>query len=161
MTRTKNAPYDFNRAQLPPEDTNNGRNRAQEMEQRAGGPGLYRVQVVAFDRTQDKGRDDVTYDGRFATVVDARFYMGRRKQASQVHCSVWVRTRDGRYFAGNGSAGGWGYHKASAALDEALTSAGIKLAKPIHGCGDGAMKWALDAVAKAAGYARLPRTIID
>ena len=66
------------------------------------------------------------------------------------------------------SAGGYGYHKESAALDSAIKSAGIELygsnystwgdSKPdykrrahIGGCGNGSMLTALKAIARAAG----------
>ena len=108
------------------------------------------------------------------TIVDARLYMGRSKSASAVYCSIWVRNSDGYETSGKGTAGGYGYHKASAALASAISSAGIELfgspygrpvngdtpaqtrallKKPAHigGCGDGSMGCALLAIAYAAG----------
>lgn len=95
-----------------------------------------------------------------AEVVDARFWMSRRAGASVVYCSVWIRTRLGcadaptppRWLSGRGSAGGYGYHKESAAFADALRSAGIELERSVHGVGDQAIKDAMRAVARAAGY---------
>lgn len=64
--------------------------------------------------------------------------------------SVWVHGDSG--CAGHGTAGGYGYHRPSAALQEALTSAGIKLAQPIDGYGEQAMEDALLAIAEHLGY---------
>lgn len=100
------------------------------------------------------------------SIVTCRLYMGRSASASTVYCSLWVRGA-GVYSAGHGQAGGYGYHKTSAALSEAIKSAGIELFgdqyqrdnsrarnnKPAHigGCGADAMRGALVAIAKAAG----------
>ena len=53
-------------------------------------------------------------------AVIAKFYMPER--GSTVYCALWVGDRRGW-----GSAGGWGYHKQSAALSEAIRRAGIEL----------------------------------
>lgn len=94
------------------------------------------------------------------SVVVARWYMGRARSASVVHCSVWITARDGRSFAGHGSAGGYGYHKESAAFDEAVRSAGVSLKQSAHGAGDYAITSAMHAIAVACGYGRCPRTIV-
>lgn len=119
--------------------------------------------------------------GKIHHPVVARFYMGRSAQASTVYCSVWISKpgeirkdgegyTDGFYTSGRGSAGGYGYHKESAALASALSSAGVELygspygrdEKPVRmtakhrcyigGCGDRSMEDALKAVAVALGY---------
>lgn len=103
--------------------------------------------------------------GELCAIVEARFYMGRSSSASTVYCSLWVNGE--RYCSGTGKAGGYGYHKESAALAQAITSAGILLTganyshhegrvnfkKPayISGCGTGSMETALKAIARAAG----------
>lgn len=113
-------------------------------------------------------------DGQLHNFVTARFYMGRSASASVVYCCLWVHGKD-CYPSGKGSAGGWGYHKQSAALADAIRSAGIELycspyAHPVNGedmaawkkqertqrahiggCGEGSMIAALEAIAKAAG----------
>lgn len=52
--------------------------------------------------------------------------MGRSRNASTVYASIWVHA-NGHYLAGHGNAGGYGYHKESAAFQDAITSAGIQL----------------------------------
>ena len=112
------------------------------------------------------------YDGKTSlrAIVTARFYMGRSASASVVYCCLWVRgrTKAGEvYTSGAGTAGGYGYHKESAALATAIRSAEIELfgdqyqaddsrkrnKEParIDGCGSSAMDGALLAIAKAAG----------
>jgi len=114
------------------------------------------------------------------TVIDCRFYMGRSRTASAVHCSLWVTTKnefeDGwNTTSGRGTAGGYGYHKSSAAAASAIRNAGIELfGSPydhpvngdtpaqtrkmlkqhasISGCGTGSVECALSAIAYAAGY---------
>ena len=54
------------------------------------------------------------------------------------------------YCSGHGKAGGYGYHKESAALQEAIESAGIKLRSPIDGAGDSAVRGAMEAINRAA-----------
>lgn len=100
---------------------------------------------------------------------DARFYMGRSRTAATVYCTVWVHGyKDGQevYTSGTGRAGGYGYHKQSAALDAALRDAGVRLfGSPyagsdnedlskecsISGCGSSSMAAAAEAVAKEVG----------
>lgn len=66
--------------------------------------------------------------GEILEIATARFWMGRSRNASTVYCSIWVNDRKtGTFAAGNGAAGGYGYHKESAALASALSSAGIEL----------------------------------
>lgn len=142
--------HEGNIATLSEKEAENARNMSSERET------IETFAVVAFDQEQ---RDD-RYTQGIAEAVDARFYMGRRSSASVVYCSVWIRTRDGRHFSGRGSAGGYGYHKQSAALDSALRSAGVTLAVSISGVGDSAMTQALLAVARAAGYDGMPMRVI-
>lgn len=103
--------------------------------------------------------------GALCSIVEARFYMGRSASASTVYCALWVS--GDTYCSGRGKAGGYGYHKESAALAGAIRSAGIQLTganyehhegridykKPayISGCGAGSMRMALKAIARAAG----------
>ena len=48
--------------------------------------------------------------------------------------------------SGRGSAGGGGYHKESAALEDAFTSAGVKFEAHFGGAGEAAMARAIAAV---------------
>jgi len=66
-------------------------------------------------------------DGKPHEFVSCRCYMGRSRSASVVYASVWVHGVNNLYTSGRGSAGGGGYHKESAAVGEAITSAGIEL----------------------------------
>lgn len=61
--------------------------------------------------------------GEIKTIITARFYMGRSASSQTVFCCLWVNN----ICSGRGQAGGWGYHKESAALASAITSAGIEL----------------------------------
>ena len=69
--------------------------------------------------------------GQTREIVDARVYMGRSRNSSTVYASIWVHGADsaGReiYTTGRGAASGYGYHKESAAIASAISSAGIEL----------------------------------
>lgn len=107
------------------------------------------------------------YKGQFKTPITVTCWMGRSSQASVVYASIWVQTSKGAWCAGHGSAGGYGYHKESAAIQDAIDSAGIELFGDVYGgdnkerakkqayiggVGDTAIKYALEAIARAAGY---------
>lgn len=109
----------------------------------------------------------VTHKGAVIVPVEIRFYMGRSRSASTVYASIWVHdAKSNIYTSGKGSAGGWGYHKESAAAAEAISSAGIELwgspyagregdmKKRAHigGCGEQSVEEALRAIVKALGY---------
>ena len=88
-------------------------------------------------------------NGKMCEVVVARWYMARKSDgASPVYASIWTYGA-GFDISGHGRATGYGYHKASAALSEALDSAGIVLSERIDGLGDGASQRALEAIARA------------
>lgn len=53
-----------------------------------------------------------------------------------------------RWASGTGSAGGYGYHRPSAAVAEAFENSGVKLLNDISGRGDEAIREALEALAK-------------
>ena len=61
---------------------------------------------------------------------------------------LWVWGVDGPTIRGSGKAGGYGYHRPSAAADEAIRKAGITLALPIEGVGDEAIRGAMEAIAR-------------
>lgn len=114
-------------------------------------------------------------DGTIATLARVEWYMGRSKNSSVVYCNVWIPG----VCSGTGQAGGWGYHKESAAFADALKSAGVELyGSPysrredaelteerrqerahIGGCGSQSVDEALKAIALCLGYAE-PLTII-
>ena len=88
-------------------------------------------------------------NGKMREVVIARWYMARKSDgASPVYASIWTYGA-GFGISGHGRATGYGYHKASAALSTALESAGIVLSERIGGLGDGAIRRALEAIARA------------
>jgi hypothetical protein len=65
-------------------------------------------------------------NGEMREIVTARAYMGRSRTASTVYASIWVHAGE-LSASGKGSAGGYGYHKESAAFQDAIRSAGIEL----------------------------------
>ncbi len=89
---------------------------------------------------------------KFVTAVDARFYMGRSGNASTVYCSVWIHGKAGEYCSGRAQAGGYGYHKESAALEMALESAGYHFNDHWGGSGESAMNRAILTVARYVGW---------
>lgn len=123
-----------------------------------------------------------TKDG-IKELVTVRWYMGRASSASVVYCCIWVHGQS-FWISGKGQAGGYGYHKSSAAFQDAITSAGIKLVgSPYHGtkvvyekwdgekrvqrkqdfkrecsiagCGDTASEDAIKAICEALGYKKI------
>ena len=100
-------------------------------------------------------------NGKMCEVVVARWYMARKSDgASPVYASIWTYGA-GFVISGHGRATGYGYHKASAALSEALDSAGIVLSERIGGLGDGATRSALEAIARAIAGDAADILIID
>jgi hypothetical protein len=92
-----------------------------------------------------------------AELITVRTYMGRSNSASVVYASVWCHFPNdtgtpGCYAAGHGSAGGYGYHKSSAAIHSALRDAGFKFKREIAGVGESAVRDALTAIARHFGY---------
>jgi len=127
-----------------------------------------------FRRITDKTLNSVmvAVTNKYPTgAVIAKFYMSPR--GSAVHCALWV----GGERRGWGTAGGWGYHKHSAALSEAMGRAGVELygnpygegrgdetfpkGKPVHidGRGHGSMVDAMQAMARAHTGERKVRVI--
>lgn len=97
----------------------------------------------------------------FSVTVKASLYSGASSQTNTIYCNLWAWGPD-RYHHGHGKAGGYGYHKQSAALDAAIRSAGITLtgdeyggpgpgdgSGSIAGRGEGSMEAALIAIARA------------
>ena len=96
---------------------------------------------------------NVVTDG-LKEVITVRCYMGRSASASTVYASIWVNAPD-IHTSGKGKAGGYGYHKASAAVADAISSAGITLDTNISGVGNSAIRDALTAIANALGFERV------
>lgn len=76
------------------------------------------------------------------SICELRIYA---TQARHYAC-FWLHGDD--YRSGGGWAGGYGYHRASAAACEALEKAGITLDESISGRGDSAIEEALLAIGK-------------
>jgi hypothetical protein len=105
------------KAVLPKENISNAYNYAREKET------VETQTVIAF------------YKGELREIVNARWYMARKSDgASPVYCSIWVNGWHGKKatVTGKGTAGGYGYHKPSQALESAISSAGIKLYGVTH-----------------------------
>ena len=118
-------------ATLPPTTQSNGKNLSRQKEMVSA---MSAVAVI---------------NGKMREVVVARWYMARKSDgASPVYASIWTYGA-GFGISGHGRATGYGYHKASAALSTALESAGIVLSERIDGLGDGAIRRALEAIARA------------
>ena len=100
--------------------------------------------------------------GELREVITVKCYMGRSASASVVHAVMWVKCADGHWTSGSGSAGGYGYHKESAAIADAIKSAGIDLQDlendrkdhwfDLSGTGDSYYPQVFEAIARAAGY---------
>jgi hypothetical protein len=97
-------------------------------------------------------------DGTLRELVTVRWYRSyRASPESPEYCSVWVSPRDNSHTSGRGTSRGHGIHTASAALQNALISAGVELQDRagarvyIDGKGEGAMRTALAAIATTCG----------
>lgn len=89
------------------------------------------------------------YEGKndLKPIVELRLYgTGNTNSAA-----IWVRGEN-IHTSGTGSAGGYGYHRPSAAASEAIRNAGIVLDKDISGVGDSAIEAAVKAIAEMCGY---------
>ena len=93
------------------------------------------------------------YDGKpcLHELIQLRIYW----TDSRAYACIWIHGGKNKFYAsGSGFAGGYGYHKESAATEEALTSAGIVIdyRDSISGRGESAMESALMAIARKLGY---------
>jgi hypothetical protein len=91
------------------------------------------------------------HDGSAHAVICARLYgTGKMNFAA-----LWINHAPGNlHTSGTGSAGGYGYHRPSAALGEAIRNTGFELSESISGRGESAMREALLAIAAAIGIER-------
>jgi hypothetical protein len=138
------------KATMPTEPQSNGHNYAREKEKHAS------YTVIAYK------------NGEFHEPVELCCYSGRSRNASVHYATIWLHG-DKINSSGSGSAGGSGYHKDSAAADEAIRSAGIKLhhcsgdrkgeRAYISGVGERAIREALGAIARAMGFRKF--TIVE
>ena len=112
-----------------------------------------------------------TRNGELREVITVRTYFSERGTGMQpVRACVWiVPAGDGQWITGRGDAGGCGYHKESAAIADALDSAGVQIwgelyprhdapradyKKRVSFGGTGSSGYAdiFKAIARAAGY---------
>ena len=93
----------------------------------------------------------VDSDDGLKNIITVRCYMDRSSSASTMYASIWIYDEK-HHTSGSGKSGGYGYHKASAAIADAIESAGITLNENIAGAGDSAIEQALEAIALALGY---------
>ena len=75
------------------------------------------------------------------------------KSGARNYACLWVHC-EGFYASGSDYAGGYGYHRPSAAAQGAFQSAGITLAEPIDGRGDDVIRDAMAALADYMGIGR-------
>lgn len=113
------------------------------------------------------------YKGEFQEVADIRIYYPKGN-GSRVYCCAWIRqntwsdtykytrfsptpekvktNKKSHWWNGSGYVDGWGYHKPSSAIEEALESAGFKFNKSFGGCGDSTAEEAIKAIGRKLGY---------
>ena len=90
--------------------------------------------------------------GEFSEPVTVRWYASRSGDgASPVYCALWVQCSP-YYVSGRGVAKGYGYHKASAAFQDACDSAGIELSQPVDGRGNDMVREAILAIGESLGF---------
>ena len=99
---------------------------------------------LKFIAKAKRGSAYAKYNGGLTQVVDVRFY-GAGRCPSRIYCCIWAGD-----FSGGGYAGGSGYDRESAALEDALTNAGITLPWALGGTGEN--ERAVQEIAAALGY---------
>lgn len=98
-------------------------------------------------------------DGKLVVLADMRIAIS--KSGTPYACFWAYRPGgDGMWSNGSGTAGGYGYHKASAAAGKAIRAAGFSLSEDIDGRGDGAIRDAVLAVGQCL-YTDGPVYIMD
>lgn len=102
--------------------------------------------ILTFDKAEKSPRH------RAHTPVELRLY----GTGNQNFACLWVRVPGVKgkaevYTQGSGRAGGYGYHRPSAAANEAISNAGFALDQDIGGVGDDAIEEALCAMADSLG----------
>lgn len=85
-------------------------------------------------------------DKGFNVDIDLRIY---QTDATSYAC-VWFG-HCGGMANGSGKAGGYGYHRTSAAVYQAFKSAGIEFTEAWGGSGNGSIEYALRLIAKEKG----------
>lgn len=118
------------------------------------------MKIIGFNLrsgTINRKRDSFALVGYFVAVdlatgrepVTLRIYRPH-KGATALAC-VWINAGD-VYGYGSGSAGGYGYHKSSAAAESAFRDAGVEFDAGIGGAGNSAIRSAIMAVCAQLGF---------
>jgi len=92
--------------------------------------------------------------GRMHSPVELRIY---GTGTGNTAC-LWVNHGE-MHTQGSGRAGGYGYHRPSAAASEAIYNAGFTLSAPLSGVGDSAIEEAMLAIAEAIGVSDYGLTV--
>jgi hypothetical protein len=80
-----------------------------------------------------------------APIVARMYGTGNRN-----FCCIWINY-DGLHVNASGYAGGYGYHRPSAAMEDAIRNSGFTLDQAIGGVGQSAMEEALLTIAECIG----------
>lgn len=89
----------------------------------------------------------ITVDKNGKTEINEGTEMRIYQTSASAYACLWVYSAD-CYTRGSGQARGYGYHRASAAAQEAINAAGIDLSESISGCGDWAINDAIAAITR-------------
>lgn len=81
-------------------------------------------------------------EGGYFTAVDVRMYY----TGSTMYCCVWYNDGSFIYGSASGKAGGYGYHKGSAAFADALRNSKFSFDEQISGVGETAIVAAIQAM---------------
>lgn len=81
----------------------------------------------------------ISEDGKLCELVDLRI----GQTDTTAYACVWFYSNGCAY--GSGKAGGYGYHRASAAAESAFRAAGMVFDSGFGGCGDSATREAMQA----------------
>lgn len=105
--------------------------------------------------TISTNRKESNYIGQYTLLDRAtcsvygelRFY----STPSRSYACFWLFGREKGCICGGSFAGGYGYHRKSAAAERAFRVAGITLDQSISGAGDAAIREALESIGYACG----------
>lgn len=109
----------------------------------------YRKEGKCYFESYNALVNEPNYEGslRTSAIVELRLY----GTDNTWYAAIWVHGKE-IHTSGTGKAGGYGYHKPSAAAEEAILNAGFKLSERIAGAGDSAIESAIKAIAESVGY---------
>lgn len=105
--------------------------------------GFYKEYLVICPQTDERKRE---LYGNLKQVISCRMYA----TGATNYCALWVYGEN--YKSGTGKAGGYGYHRESAAAQDAINATGYELEKSISGVGEIAIESALKAICELEGF---------